>query len=350
MCKYSVVVPVYQAEAYLEECIESVLGQQEQDWELILVDDGSTDQSPRICDRYAERYPEKIRVLHKKNGGPISARCSGYQAARGNYIMNLDADDLLAGHALQTIDRSLRQEAVDILIFSYQRIDRSGTVRSQNCHLPDETYPPGRKTELFETLWREHGLNLVWNKVFRADLIRDSLRIPENLKQVADGDDIVIVTPLLLQAQTIRTIGDVLYQYRMVSNSISKSFRFQKETDFILSRSYLQEQLQKAGLWNEKIQACFYRTAGQTISYIIWQCARSHSTFEQKKAFFARIMGLEFYQNSLPYIRTLPFPNRKKLSLWLFQHRQFRLFVWYEQMQEWLKNGRKSSASSCALL
>lgn len=65
MCKYSVIVPVYQAEMYLEECIESVLQQEEQDWELILVDDGSTDRSPQICDRYAQQYP-KIKVLHKK--------------------------------------------------------------------------------------------------------------------------------------------------------------------------------------------------------------------------------------------------------------------------------------------
>lgn len=342
MCKYSVIVPVYQAEMYLEECIESVLQQEEQDWELILVDDGSTDRSPQICDRYAQQYP-KIKVLHKKNGGPISARCSGYGLACGKYIMNLDADDRLVSRALKTIDKHLQQGTTDILVFGYQRMNRNGMLVSRYCNLPNQTYTHGQKTALFEVLWREQAFNLVWNKVFCADLIQSRLHIPENLKQVADGEDIVIVTSLLVQAQTIQTIGDVLYEYRMISDSISKSFNFKKEKDFILSRFYLQEQLQRAGLWNENVQACFYRATGQTISYMIWQCARSRSTFQQKKAFFCRIMDLEFYQNSLPYIHILPFPKRKKLSLWLFQHKRFRVFVCYEVMQEWLKKQKQPS-------
>ncbi len=339
MCSYSIVVPVYQAEAYLEECIESVLRQEEHDWELILIDDGSADQSPKICDRYAKEYPN-IRVLHKKNAGPIPARCSGYEMARGKYIMNLDADDCLSEYALRTIGENLRRDT-DILIFGYRRIDSSGATMSQCSHLPDQTYTHAQKTSLFELLLEERAFNLVWNKVFRADLIRDRLRIPESLKNITAGEDLVLVSPLMAQAASIQTIGAVLYEYRIVSDSISRSFHQKKGTDLILSRSYMREQLQDAGLWNEEIKTCFYRAAWRTISYMVWQCARSRGAFQEKKDFFSCIIRHELYQSSLPYARAVAFPNRKKVSLWLFRHGRFRMFVWYESMQEWLKRQLK---------
>ena len=92
----SVIIPVYKAEAYLEECLDSVLAQEYPSLELILVDDGSPDGSPAICDRYAGRHPN-IQVIHQENQGPGPARNAGIAAARGEYLMFADADDKLDG-------------------------------------------------------------------------------------------------------------------------------------------------------------------------------------------------------------------------------------------------------------
>ena len=98
----SVIVPVYQAEALLPQCVESVLAQTFSDWELLLIDDGSRDGSPTLCDGYAARDP-RIRVFHKPNGGVSTARNLGLEQATGPYIAFLDADDTFEPAALETL-------------------------------------------------------------------------------------------------------------------------------------------------------------------------------------------------------------------------------------------------------
>ena len=88
----SVIVPVYKAEKYLEKCLDSIVGQTYKDLEIILVDDGSPDSSGRICDKYAEN-DNRIKVIHKKNGGDSSARNAGFKEATGKYITTIDSDD-----------------------------------------------------------------------------------------------------------------------------------------------------------------------------------------------------------------------------------------------------------------
>ena len=90
----SILVPVYNVEQYLPRCIESVLSQDFQDWEMILVDDGSSDKSPQICDEFAEK-DNRIKVIHKSNGGANSARLTGFEMSQGVYLMFLDSDDWL---------------------------------------------------------------------------------------------------------------------------------------------------------------------------------------------------------------------------------------------------------------
>ena len=100
--KVSILVPIYNVEKYLSRCIESVLSQDFRDYELILVDDGSPDQCPQICDEYAKK-DSRIKVVHKRNGGLVSARLAGFMEARGEYLMFLDSDDYLYPYAISCL-------------------------------------------------------------------------------------------------------------------------------------------------------------------------------------------------------------------------------------------------------
>lgn len=101
---FSVIVPVYKVEKYLVRCIESVLKQSFEDFELILVDDGSPDRCPEICDEYMT-HDGRIRVIHKENGGLVSARQAGIKTAAGEYVFNLDSDDAITPDALSSAFR-----------------------------------------------------------------------------------------------------------------------------------------------------------------------------------------------------------------------------------------------------
>ena len=101
--KLSYIVPVYNVEKYIKECVESILAQTFDDYEIILVDDASPDNSPYICDEYAGRYPDIIKVIHKKNAGPAAARNDGLKIASGDYIWFFDSDDLFFGDCVNEI-------------------------------------------------------------------------------------------------------------------------------------------------------------------------------------------------------------------------------------------------------
>ena len=115
----SIIVPIYNTEKYLEDCLQSILNQTFSDYELILVNDGSTDSSPEICEQYAER-DGRIRVIHKENGGVSSARNCGIEIAQGNYIWFVDSDDTIAYDALQVLNEYIREKP-DLIVFNSPR-------------------------------------------------------------------------------------------------------------------------------------------------------------------------------------------------------------------------------------
>ena len=114
---FSILIPVYNTEDYLEACIESVLNQDFQDYEIVLVDDGSLDRSPEICDCYAKNY-YNIRVIHKKNEGLFLARKTGVENASGQYLLFLDSDDMFRDDALQLLKKCIDTNGSDLILFN----------------------------------------------------------------------------------------------------------------------------------------------------------------------------------------------------------------------------------------
>lgn len=118
---FSIIVPVYNAGVYLEECIESIFAQSYRDFELILIDDGSTDGSAAICDNCETKYPSFVTVVHKVNQGPLLARCDGFVLSRGRYLLTVDSDDLLVPRALEFIYKAVTQTEADVVTYGFTR-------------------------------------------------------------------------------------------------------------------------------------------------------------------------------------------------------------------------------------
>ena len=122
MSKISVIIPVYNTEAYLPRCIESVIGQTYGDWELLLVDDGSTDGSGDICDRYAKQ-DERIRVIHNQNQGPAASRENGIKNSKGGLVMFADSDDWLDRDMLRIMKEQMEASGAGIVCCIFKNID-----------------------------------------------------------------------------------------------------------------------------------------------------------------------------------------------------------------------------------
>lgn len=186
--KYSVIIPVFNVEKYINRCVKSILSQRYNDLEIILIDNGSEDSSGILCDNYAERY-SNITTYHIPNGGVSSARNFGLAKAQGEFICFVDADDYLVGNLFSDMENQLDSE-IDLLVFSYYNSlekNLSETTRSAKI-LPIE----GRKDRnqfiaLFTELFLSDMMYTVWNKIYRREFLEEHRIIFE---QYELGEDV----------------------------------------------------------------------------------------------------------------------------------------------------------------
>ena len=166
----SIIVPVYKVENYLPKCIDSILAQTFTDFELILVDDGSPDDCPALCDAAAEK-DARVRVIHQKNGGLSAARNAGLDAARGAWIGFVDSDDYIAPEMYEVLYQAVQSTGADLALCDYAEVDEAGTP----CPQMHVSLSGGELTGQ-ELLKRASGLmvQLAWNKLYRRSLLMNA--------------------------------------------------------------------------------------------------------------------------------------------------------------------------------
>ena len=208
--KISIVIPVYNAERYLDACLASILSQKMTSYEVILVDDGSGDSSPLICDRYSATDP-RFRTIHKANGGVSSARNAGLSLAKGEYVMFVDSDDKLSPEALGVL-AEVTEECSDIVIGGYDIYEDEmlyGPV------LPESTgaWQASAMTEFFDATMLSYGelFRGPWAKLFRRSVIKmHLLRFDEKLSY---AEDKLFVYQFLNKASSAAALSSPVYEY-----------------------------------------------------------------------------------------------------------------------------------------
>lgn len=209
----SIIVPVYNIENYLPRCMDSLFAQTDSDFEIILVDDGSTDLSGELCDQYAAQ-DSRIQVIHKKNGGLSSARNAGLGTARGQYILFLDGDDYLAPCALRLLSRLADEKGdFDFIQFHYAETDGSWQA---NPTQPANAQVCTNLHEMFQYLYQYGGVAAsACTKLYRASLF-ENLRFLEGIMH----EDEELITRLIPQCRRVIYTDFVLYGYVMRGGSI----------------------------------------------------------------------------------------------------------------------------------
>jgi len=216
----SIILPVYNVSAYLCRCMDILLNESFTDYEIILVDDGSTDSCPKICDQYRVQ-DKRVRVIHKSNGGLSSARNSGLSIARGRYIFWVDPDDYITVGALAIIGELLNSNKADILKFNYVRqpngVPNTSCVKSgyyTKQDIEDVVLPMAltRTGEYILSAWSH-----VYRKVF---LDKNSLRFVS--EREIGSEDYLFNFQALLAADSLYAAADVLYNYEYRPGSLSQ--------------------------------------------------------------------------------------------------------------------------------
>lgn len=216
----SVIVPVYNVESYLDECIESIRRQTYRNLQIILIDDGSTDFSGKICDEYALK-DDRIEVFHQKNQGLVVARKQGLKIAKGEYIGFVDGDDYIEPQMYETLLLELEKAQADMVhaCFWQNNCEKCGTEK-EVIELDED----GRREELFKRFInrKNHVMTAsIWSKLFNERLIREAYALVED--DVSYGEDVVCICAVILMAKKICTLDKALYHYRVREDSISHS-------------------------------------------------------------------------------------------------------------------------------
>lgn len=204
--KASIIIPVYNAEKYIIRCLESVLNQTYTNFEVLLIDDGSTDNSGKICDIYS-RKDSRIHVYHQINKGQSSARNKALMKAQGKYIVFIDADDYVADTLLEKTIPKMESEDIDILIFKHKEITANGIIpfinefEKKNIDINNLTIKEIRQLILMDEI-----SNLMWNKIYKKS-IWEKLQFPNGYCY----EDLYICPEIFLNAENVKHISKVLY-------------------------------------------------------------------------------------------------------------------------------------------
>lgn len=220
---FSIVVPVYNVEEYLEICIKSILNQTYSVFELILVDDGSTDSSSELCDLYKEK-DKRIQVIHKENGGLVSARKAGISIARGDYAVCVDSDDWIDQNHLLEIKKIVEAYSPDIVCFNHIEVNektkslrdipfRKGLYRKED--IAKEIYP-----QLIRSVMGKAFPPTIWAKVYKMELYKaEQIKVDDRIKI---GEDVACTIPCIIRAESMYILDKAIYYYRRNNVSMTK--------------------------------------------------------------------------------------------------------------------------------
>ena len=221
----SVLIPAFNAERYVGDCLESLLCQTCPDFNIVIIDDGSTDETAKYCDEFCSRHSNAI-VVHTENQGPLLARGTALAVAKGTHVMFLDADDKLKANAIENCYRYLDDCDPDILMF---RFSRNPTFEAP-LHFSGPKAGAYRVQDTIRSLVFEGNMNSMWGKVFRASLFNEKTDYAA-FAGVMHGEDLLQLAEAAARCQSMLVVDDVLYFYRQSEEASTACYRLSQRMD-----------------------------------------------------------------------------------------------------------------------
>jgi glycosyltransferase involved in cell wall biosynthesis len=340
----SVIVPVYKVEQFLPRCIDSIISGGIDDYELILVDDGSPDNSGQIADDYATRDPEHIKVIHQPNRGHTLARQAGFKASKGDYIWLVDSDDYLAPKALAQIAKIIAQEHPDIITFdNYFDIRGHSYPAAQSvphgvfnrAQLQKEIYP----RMIYSGNFFYFGIYAaMWNKVFRRQIIEPNLMaVDPSVKIHEDG---LATFAAFLDAKKVVVSGEKLYHYRKDNASITRSYCPDQFAGLLVLADSLEKINRQKKVYDLTEQINFYLL--YNIYSIIFEeyYFRHHKPMRERRQFVAEVVNHSRIQQVLTEVDLTTLPSRYQKFFSLMRNREISQLITYTKQLAYHKRAK----------
>lgn len=330
---FSVIVPVYGVEAYLRQCVDSILNQSDQDWELILVDDSSPDGCPAICDEYAAQ-DGRVHALHRSNGGPAAARKTGLAMAQGEYVVYVDGDDWLTEDALAYLRGLAEQYHPDVILPAKQR-ESSERVKVMKEELPEGFYSgESMKAQVKPRILMDKDMKrLAFQQIGIA--VRRTLMLPCQMSVddgIKLGEDMMCMAAVYYAMNSMYVSHRPIYFYRQREGSLSSGVDDQIIDNFQVVVKALRNR-EKA--WGGD----FFERVDRYIAFtcFIFMERTALAKARQELGRLKRRMGDPLIREGLLRARFGKIGLKRKTTLWLMKRNRFRLAYDFLRVYETMK-------------
>ncbi|WP_350022546.1 glycosyltransferase family 2 protein [Turicibacter sanguinis] len=332
---FSVLVPVYNADKYIEECIESVLSQEYKKFELILVDDGSLDKSYKICRDYSKK-DSRVKVYTQKNQGPLIARNTAISKARGEYLLFLDADDYWDKGLLKTVYDTIEECKCDMVMYKFQRVCNKQVKPSKRLF---ENGIIIHKEDIYIKLITGTDLNSLAIKAIKKELITPLNE--DRFKKIKNGEDLLQSLPIIYHAKRIAYIDKALYNYRTNTESITHSFDINQINTSRIVRGEVLNYLIKANLDTSENLSLFYTFYIKSILFYIHRLIISDYNLTDKLNKLIEVENMDLYREGQKYFRCKKLNIEYQIRYLLFKKKLIIILFGFEATVNIIKNIRK---------
>lgn len=309
---FSIVIPVYNVEKYLSACIDSIIEQifkNEIDCEILLIDDGSTDDSGIICDQYKDKYSDYISVYHNQNQGLLLTRRFGYSKATGEYILNCDSDDLLEEGALLKLKRAIKKfNLPDLIFYNYYSYDGEHKEIVTHDIFSNNKEFIVAKENVYDKYFKSQDIVSMCCKIYKKKCI-DLSNDYKKFGKFGTGEDTLQTIELINNARTFVYLNEPLYLYRMGTGMTRRFdenyyFSFKKVFDEIVR----QKDVRNIDNFNTLFAIKVLQTSARTITQSRY---KKWNSFSEQKTFLSKINSDCYFIESIKYLEEIK-PYLKK--------------------------------------
>lgn len=328
----SIIVPVYNVEGYLKKCVESILNQSYKNIEVILVNDGSTDNGPKICDEYAKK-DNRIKVIHKVNSGVSDTRNIGLEIAKGKYVSFVDSDDWIEIDYIQKLYRAINENDADYATCGYNRV-YGNEIEKINSN--GKTLIYSAREYLIKLLNVQSGYGFCHMKLIKRDIIGNK----KFYNGLAVGEDALFNIELCENLKKAIVIEEPLYNYRFNANSVVRKFdenyinKYQKSME-IMSGYILKEYKNDAEIKQNLYNYIAYHVLLVAVNY----CFNPNN--ENKMKSLKKLYDIEIFKNAIKFSNYDMMSMSRKVTLFSLKYKLnwlIALICRFRQLQFKLKN------------
>ncbi|HOA32773.1 MAG TPA: glycosyltransferase family 2 protein [Clostridia bacterium] len=328
---FSIITPVYNEEKYITQCIESVLNQTYANFELILVDDGSTDNCVQIMDDYAKK-DARVKVHHQENQGPIAAKDKAISLATGEYCVFLDSDDYFEPILLETVYEAIKRTNCDLCMYKWYNVDEKGKFTIEGVFEHNTFFDKDNMHEFYKKLITVNELNSVWIKAIRADILKSIKRDP-NFLWIRREEDLYISLQIFTRAESILYLDVPLYNYRTTNReSMTKKF---DPTIFKSSTAVRKEVFRHLGIWgidDEQSKTTFYNWFVKNAFRLMKGSFMLGISRKEKLVLLREMVQDDFFNDALRKVDKSYYSKLDRIEIFLFKHKLVVLLYLFNTM------------------